>query len=125
MPTSTQRAISAYLEHVAEWRRRKAEEFDRDHRNLRTAAALEQLAQHVLDLPEEDDRLVALDRLAMVGEIFAPGQMTSYEIGRFRFFADEPTLDAFLDHLVRLAEADRGEQGRFGGRQVEGDDPWR
>jgi len=26
--------------------------------------------------------------------------------------------------LVGLAEADRGESGRFGGRLPEGDDPW-
>jgi hypothetical protein len=25
---------------------------------------------------------------------------------------------------VELATADRGEHGRFGGRQVQGDDPW-
>ena len=122
---TTRRAIAAYLHQIADWRRRKAEEFDRDARNLHTAAALEELADFVLALPDEDDRLRALDRVAMEGEAFAPGQMTSYEIGRFRFFSDEPTLDAFLTTMVRLAEADRGEQGRFGGRQVEGDNPWR
>ena len=124
MANTTQRAIAAYLGQVADWRRRKAEEYDRDRRNLRTAAALDELAEHVLALPEDDERLTTLERVAMEGEVFAPGQMTSYEIGRFRFFSDEPTLDAFLTNVVRLAEADRGEQGRFGGRQVAGDDPW-
>ena len=124
MVETTRRAIAAYLTQVADWRRRKAEEFDRDARNLRTADALEELADYVRGLPADDERLLALDRLAMEGEVFAPGQMTSYEIGRFRFFSDEPSLDAFLTNLVRLAEADRGEQGRFGGRQVKGDDPW-
>ena len=120
----TQRAIAAYLTMVADWRRRKAAEYDRDDRNLRTAAALEELAEYVLALPDDDERVRTLNRVAMEGETFAPGQMTSYEIGRFRFFSDEPSLEAFLTNLVGLAEADRGEQGRFGGRQVAGDEPW-
>ena len=124
MDGTTQRAIASYLGQVADWRRRKAEEFDRDQRNLRTARALDELGEFVLSLPADDERLLALERLAMDGELFAPGQMTSYEIGRFRFFSDEPTLDAFLTNVVQLAQADRGEHGRFGGRQVEGDDPW-
>ena len=124
MEDTTRQAIASYLRQVADWRRRKADEFDRDARNLRTAAALEEYADYVLGLPGDDERLRALARVAMEGEVFAPGQMASYEIGRFRFFSDEPTLDAFLTNLVRLAEADRGEQGRFGGRQVEGDEPW-
>jgi hypothetical protein len=124
MDGTTQRAIAAYLGQIADWRRQKAEEFDRDQRNLRTARALDEFAEFVVSLPADDERLLALDRLAMEGELFAPGQMTSYEIGRFRFFSDEPTLDAFLTNLVQLAESDRGEQGRFGGRQVQGDDPW-
>ena len=33
-------------------------------------------------------------------------------------------LAEILDTLVTLAEADRGESGRFGGRLPEGDDPW-
>jgi hypothetical protein len=117
-------AMASYLGQVADWRRRKAEEFDRDLRNLRTARALQDLADFVLTLPEDDPRLGDLERLAMEGERFAPGQMTAYEIGRFRFFNEESSLDAFLTRLVELAEADRGEQGRFGGRQVPGDDPW-
>jgi hypothetical protein len=124
MTETTKRAMADYLAQIADWRRRKAEEFDRDLRNLRTAQALEDLADFVLDLPDDDSRLATLDRLAMEGELFAPGQMTAYEIGRFRFFSEEPSFDAFLTHLVELAEADRGEHGRFGGRQVPGDDPW-
>jgi hypothetical protein len=117
-------AMASYLGQVADWRRHKADEFDRDLRNLRTARALEDLADFVRTVAEDDPRLDELDRLAMEGELFVPGQMTAYEIGRFHFFSEEPSLDAFLTHLVELAEADRGEQGRFGGRQVPGDDPW-
>jgi hypothetical protein len=47
-----------------------------------------------------------------------------YELGRFRFHQSDTGLEPFLDTLVALAEADRGESGRFGGRLPEGDDPW-
>ena len=124
MTERVKEAIGSYLGQVADWRRRKAEEFDRDLRNLRTARALDDLADFVLNLAEDDPRLIDLERLAMEGELFSPGQMTAYEIGRFRFFSEEPSLDAFLTRLVELAMTDRGEQGRFGGRQVPGDEPW-
>jgi hypothetical protein len=75
-------------------------------------------------LPPDDARLLRLRELAVKGETFVPGQQTAYEIGRFRFFADDAGLDAFLDRIVELATADRGEHGRFGGRQVAGDEPW-
>ncbi|CAA9545276.1 MAG: hypothetical protein AVDCRST_MAG73-2348 [uncultured Thermomicrobiales bacterium] len=124
-PGSAQRAIADHLWSVAAWRRAKAEEYDRDARNLRTAAGLDDLAAHVLALPDDDPRLRELARVgALHDDAFVPGQQTSYEIGRFRFHRPETGLDAFLDRLVELAIADRGEQGRFGGLMPEGDDPW-
>ena len=124
MERDTRQAIADYLRGVADWRRRKAEEYDRDARNLRTAQGLEELADHVLVLPEADERLATLSRLAMEGDLFLPGQQTSYEIGRFRFHHPEAGLDPFLDRIVEFAMADKGEQGRFGGLMPEGDDPW-
>ena len=118
------RAMADYLRRIAVWRRQRAEEYDRDTRNLRSAAGLDELADHVLALPADDERIRRLTELAMEGEAFLPGQQTSYEIARFRFFHDSASLDAFLDRLVELAVADRGEMGRFGGRLPEGDDPW-
>ncbi len=118
------RAMADYFRRIAAWRRQKAEEYDRDARNLRAAAGLDELADHVLALPAADERVERLARLAMQGEEFVPGQQTAYEMGRFRFHHPEVGLDAFLDRLVELAIADRGEMGRFGGRMPEGDDPW-
>lgn len=118
------RAMADYFRGIAVWRRQRAEEYDRDARNLRSAAGLDELADHVLALPAEDERILRLTQLAMEGEAFAPGQQTGYEIARFRFFHDSASLDAFLDRLVELAVADHGEMGRFGGRLPEGDDPW-
>ncbi len=124
MNMTTQRLMADRFREIAAWRRRKAEEYDRDARNLRCAAGLEELAAFVLELPQDDVRIRELTRLAVLGEAFEPGQQTAYEIGRFRFHHPEVGLDAFLDRLVELATADRGEMGRFGGRLPEGDDPW-
>ncbi|MFL5760134.1 MAG: hypothetical protein ACJ789_10365 [Thermomicrobiales bacterium] len=124
MDKSVRPLIADYLRNVAVWRRQRAQDDLRDARNLRSAAALEALAAYVLSLPEDDERIEALSRLAVEGEAFVPGQQTAYEIGRFHFFSEESSFDAFLTWMVELAEADRGEYGRFGGRQAPGDDPW-
>ena len=119
-----QASLADFFEATAAWRRRKADEYDRDERNLRTADALVALAAHVRSLPADDDRLIELHRLAASGDDFQPDQRVLYELGRFRFHHPETGLDPFLDTLVELALADRGEMGRFGGRLPEGDDPW-
>ena len=125
MPNATHLALADYLRGIADWRRRKADEYDRDLRNIRTADALEELAAHVLTLTDDDPRLHELIRIgALAEDFFMPGQQTSYEIGRFRFHHPEAGLDAFVDRIVELAIADRGEMGRFGGLLPEGDDPW-
>lgn len=123
-PSRFARSMADSCQAIAAWRRRKAEEYDRDARNLRTAAALEELAEHVLALPPDDGRLQELQRLAGAGDDFTPEQRVLYELGRFRFHHPDAGFDPFLDTLVELAEADRGEAGRFGGRMPAGDDPW-
>ena len=117
-------AMGEYLLRVAAWRRAKAEEYDRDLRNLRSAAAIEELADFIRTLPDSDARLIRLGQLGMEGETFFPGQQASYEIGRFRFFDEAGEVDAFLSAVVDLAERDAGEHGRFGGTLPPGDDPW-
>lgn len=123
-PSPFQESFAAFCLSTAAWRRRKAEEIDRDQRNLRTAAALDELAAYVRTLDPADPRLRALQRLAGTGDDFTPDQRVLYELGRFRFHQQDATLESFLDTLVLLAEQDRGESGRFGGRMPEGDDPW-
>ena len=122
--TRFQASLAGFCRATAAWRRRKAEEYDRDERNLRAAAALEELADYVGGLPPDDPRLTKIRRLAGQGDEFVPEQRVLYEIGRFRFHHPEAGIDPFLDTLVALANADRGEAGRFGGRLPEGDDPW-
>jgi hypothetical protein len=116
--------MAEFCRTTAAWRRRKAEEYDRDPRNLRAAGALEALADVLLELPADDPRLLELQRLAGAGDEFTPDQRVLYELGRFHFHQPDTGIEPFLDTLVELAEADRGEAGRFGGRLPEGDDPW-
>jgi hypothetical protein len=117
--------MADYLRMVADWRRARYQDDLRDRRNLQSASALDQLADHVLTLSDDDDRLRELQRLAVEGDQFVPGQQTAYEIGRFHFFSTEVGFDAFLDWVVELARADANEHGQFGGPQVPGDEPWR
>jgi hypothetical protein len=121
---SFQRSMADYLREVASWRRRRYRDDLRDQRNLQSAAALEQLADYVQQLPADNETLTQLAALTIEGGEFLPGQQAAYEIGRFRFYNQEATFDGFLAQLVELARADRGEHGRFGGPQVPGDNPW-
>ena len=118
------RAFADYARSVAEWRRRRYDDDLRDKRNLRSADALEEFAAFIESLSADDDRLARLGQICMRGEAFEPTQQVAYELGRFRFYTEEATLDGFLTHLVGLAEADSREHGRFGGLQAPGDNPW-
>lgn len=117
-------SLADHFRSVASWRRSRYQDDLRDPRNLVSAAGLDALATWVLALPDDDPRIAVLARYASVGASFTPGQQTLYEIGRFRFFQPETELDAFFGQLVELAQADHIEHGRFGGRQVPGDEPW-
>jgi hypothetical protein len=118
------RAVADYARSLADWRRQRYQDDLRDRRNLRSADGLTEFAVYVEQLPSDEPRLTRLAKLALQGERFEPGQMTAYELGRFRFYAEDATLDGLLDQLVELAEADHREHGRFGGPQVPGDEPW-
>jgi hypothetical protein len=118
------RAIAAYARELAAWRRGRYQDDLRDRRNLQSAEGLEEFAGYVESLPPDEPRLQRLGQLALRGERFEPGQQTAYELGRFRFYSADATLEGLLDNLVDLAEKDAGEHGRFGGKQSPGDDPW-
>src|SRR5215208_6485117 len=117
-------AFAEYIRAVADWRRRRYDDDLRDKRNLRSADALEEFAAFIESLSADDDRLARLGQICMRGETFEPTQQVAYELGRFRFYTEEATLDGFLTHLVELAEADAREHGQFGGLQAPGDNPW-
>lgn len=118
-------SMAEYVRGLSEWRRLRYNDDLRDPRHLRSADALLELAAYIDNLPIDDPRLFSLAHLAGIGEEFVPGQQTAYEIGRYHFHDESLTPDGFLTTLVALAERDAGEVGRFGGRQAQGDDPWR
>lgn len=117
-------ALAGYARTIAEWRRTRYNDDLRDKRNLQSADGLDEFAGFVRQLKADDARLVRLGELCMRGVAFGPGQQVHYELGRFRFFSPDVTLDGFLELLVDLAEADRGEHGQFGGPQIPDDNPW-
>lgn len=118
------RALAGYVRSIADWRRSRFNDDLRDRRNLQSADGLEEFARYVETLPEDDVRLQRLGELCLRGKVFEPGQQVHYEVGRFRFFSPDATLDGFLDLLVDLAEADSSEHGQFGGPQIPEDNPW-
>lgn len=122
--SSFQTLFAEYLTGLAQWRRSRYQDDLRDPRNLVSADGIEKIANHVRTLPDDDPRIVELDRLMRVGEGVEVGQKTAYEIGRFRFFIPETELEPFLDQIVELARFDRNERGQFGGKMAPGDDPW-
>ena len=119
-----QRQIADYLQDLAAWRRGRAEEYDRDARNIQSAEGLEALAAHVLTLPDDDERIQELGRIAVSGGRFEPGQQAHFAIARFRFHEPSVSTDGFLSRIVELQRADLAEMGNFGGRLPEGDNPW-
>jgi hypothetical protein len=119
-----QKLIEEYLTQLADWRRVRYQDDLRDARNLRSADGIEELAAHIRLLPDDDPRLVELNRLWRRGDQVEVGQQAAYEIGRFRFFIPDTELDPFLSEMVDLALTDANEHGRFGGKQVPGDEPW-
>ena len=122
--SSFQSLFAEYLTGLAQWRRLRYQDDLRDPRNLVSADGIEELAAHVRSLPDDDSRVVELDRLMRVGEQLEVGQKTAYETGRFRFFTPETELNPFLDQILELARFDRNERGHFGGKMAPGDDPW-
>ncbi|MEZ4520558.1 MAG: hypothetical protein R3A46_02780 [Thermomicrobiales bacterium] len=122
---SIQVSMARHLRNVADWRRWRYEDYNRDERNLQCARALDSFADYVARLPEEDRRLRRLAEIAGYDGEFQPGQQTNYAIGQFHFYNSDATFDGFLDHLVDLAEEDFTENGHFGGKNLPpGDDPW-
>lgn len=117
-------SLASYLRSIAEWRRRRYQDDLRDPRNLTSATGLDELANWIVALTPDDPRVQILAKYAAEGERFTPGQQVSYEIGRFRFYRPDTDFGTFLDHLSTMAEADHNERGRFGGKQVPGDEPW-
>jgi hypothetical protein len=119
-----QSTIADYVLSIARWRRQRAEEYDRDPRNLISAAGLEGFAEYVRALPDDDPCLQELTHWLTPSELFEPGQRVHVAISRFHYFQSDATYEGFMQYLDELSREDRNEHGRFGGTLPEGDDPW-
>ena len=131
MSTTARRSIVERIESIATWRRERGE---RDlygfgpevaARGKRSAEGLDELAAYVDTLGPDDPRLRQLKALAFQGEVFDPGASLLTELGRFRFHDPSTTVEAFLHQMIEFAEMDASEVRALGGRQVDGDNPWR
>ena len=69
------------------------------------AHALEQLAELVRGLPEDDERLLMLLTLAVRDGQFTPGAATEHALSQFDGTSRE-ACDSFLTNLVRIARDD-------------------
>jgi len=122
---SIQISMSRHLRNIADWRRWRYEDYNRDERNMRCARALDDFATFVAELPEDEPRLRRLAEIAGYDGEFQPGQQTNTAIGKLHFYDQDATFEGFLDHLVELSELDFNENGHFGGTNLPpGDDPW-
>src|SRR4051812_6905372 len=121
---SSRAEIASYIQRIADWRRQRAEEMDRDARNLQSAADLDGLAAFVRALPDGDERISALVELAFSSAGFEPGQRVHAALGLYHYHHTETSEDAFLTHLVELQREDVTEAGNFGGRFAQDDNPW-
>ena len=131
MSYAAKRDIANRIESIAVWRRERGEQdqfgFNPEvaTRHQRSSEGLDELARFVADLDENDPRLAQLIQLAFYGSHFDPGATLLTELGRFRFHDPETSVDAFLTEMVAFAETDASEARELGGKQVEGDNPWR
>lgn len=130
MSYQVREAIVTRVEAIAEWRQER--EFqdmlglgpEAAARSHRSAEGLRELASYIRGLPDDDERIARLTRLAFSGEYFDPGASLLNELGRFRFHDPNQPVETFVDTMVRLAERDHKEMGQWGGPQIAGDNPW-
>jgi hypothetical protein len=111
---SDQQAIADHFREQARWRRDKAAEYPDDQRNAQCAAGLEELAEYVLGLPADDERVIELTTLGVRDGMFSPfpGSPAEHAIGRFRFHRGDEDCGQFLAELVRRMRDDALRFGR-------------
>ena len=112
MEPSFSRIIADYLDSVALWRRRRAQEEPHEMRHRRSTATMERLAAYVRSLPDDDVRIQAIGRTTREGEQMVPGPILANAVARFGFFEDEVSEDALVQRMAELAMEDVGQAGR-------------
>jgi hypothetical protein len=92
--------LAFLLTHAATLRRQRATAPAAAERLAAHAQALELLADVVQDLPEDDERLLLLETLAVRDGQFVPGAATGHALTQFARTSRE-ACDAFLTTLYR------------------------
>jgi len=108
MSGDTRRHLADYFEDQARWRDLKADEYPDDARNVRSAAALRELAEFVLTLSPEDYRIKRVEIL--IGDadgILSPGEEAAHVAGQMDFHRQVPP-EVSLNRFIEAALGDRG-----------------
>ena len=111
MESSYAAIIAQYVESVADWRRRRAQEEPWETRHHKAASRLDTLVGFIRTLPVDDERFETIGKLNREGEIFVPGPILANAVARFGFFETEVSDDALLTRMMELAIEDRGQAG--------------
>ena len=86
---------------------------------MRSAEGLEELAEHALRLPDDDERLRGLIALSTLPGRFAPPMGEGiYGVARFRFHNSDADCDRFLTWLVKTLKKDAGRLRDDGGEPL-------
>jgi hypothetical protein len=101
--------IARYIDDQAEWRRKLADHYPDDARNVASAEHLDVLARYVRSLDANSGRLAQLwllDSGNAAGSVWSPGPYTARAISQYGFHGEPPPPDAFIGTLVAVAEDD-------------------
>jgi len=106
-------AIANYVIGRSDFRSEKSEQYPDDTRNHRSASALRGLAEHILSLPDDDDRLVAIakvdDYMVSKTDNWSPRRAVAYVVDRYGFDDPEDDHDAAFTEIAFAEFADTDE----------------
>jgi hypothetical protein len=97
------------LEHTAEWRRQKAEEYPNDDRNIQAAEIMERLAEEIRSRSGLDNHAAFVRRCAVSLMIDGDSQwreVTAY-LGRLGFDYFPETANDLIDDLIPIFDRGR------------------
>jgi hypothetical protein len=114
-PRASAQAIADFFRGVTGWRREMAKEYARDiWSDPRSAEGLVELADYVESLPDDDERLRALESMAVRGGIFNAGSLRASQLlSSFRVNDPSQDCDEFLSFLVRDIDRFLTERGQI------------
>lgn len=98
MNENVKQAIANYVIGQSDFRSEKSMQYPDDARNHRSASALRGLAERILSLPDDDERLVAIadfdDYMVSKTDNWSPRLAAAHLVQRYGFDAPEDDHDA-------------------------------